>query len=88
MTTFRMADTELEESPPTIAYALIVLATAIYDFSIVIEDDKYLAIVDDDSGMVLARLEIDPAFGPLMMAILHTTGEELSDGAAWSPLNN
>lgn len=78
---FRMADTDMEESPPTIAYTLLVLLSAIYDFDIHLFGDE-LMITDDESGAVLAVLEVDPVWGELLLAVLSQANEEVS-GSQW-----
>lgn len=76
-TTYRMTDTNMEESPATMAYVLLVMASAYFDFDIHLDDDL-LSFVDDRTGEPLMSLEIDPAFGPLMMSVLMRTNEELA----------
>lgn len=75
---FRMSDTEMEESPPTIAYALIVLLSAIYSFDIMVDGDE-VVIQDEDTEMVMATLEVTPVFGELLVAILQRANIEISE---------
>lgn len=75
---FRMADTEMEESPPTIAYALIVLLSAIYEFDIT-ADGNELIIHDEETGAPMAILEVTPVWGELLVAVLQRANVEIAE---------
>lgn len=77
MSRFRMSDTEMDESPPTIGYALLVLLSGIYDFDIHLSGDELL-IVDQDTGYLFATLEVDPIWGELLLSVLRQVSMEVA----------
>lgn len=70
-----------DESPPTIAYTLLALAAAAFDFEIVALDDfdgEIIVVRDEDSGFEYLRMRVSPMMGMLLVSILDRTGKELA----------
>jgi hypothetical protein len=90
MTTLRFDELGIDESPPTIAYVLLAMLSAMYDFEIQAQDDGLrdgsIKIIDSMSDDVVTELIVSPVMGELMIAILTTIGQEMADavgGMTW-----
>lgn len=79
--TFQMHNLNVEESPASISYVLLSLFLNMYEFEFRMADDgynDYLEIVDD--GLVMARVEVTPVMGELLISVLRTTTQEVAHG--------
>lgn len=77
----RFCDTELDESPNTIAYALLALSSVAFEYEIgVIEDadGEIIVMYDEASGFEYVRMRVSPLMGTLLISILDRAGEELA----------
>lgn len=80
MSQISFSDTEMDESPPTIAYALLTLLSAAFNLEFVILDDydeEVIVVRDEDSGVEYVRLAVSPMMGMLLISVLNRTGEEI-----------
>lgn len=81
MNEIRFTDTDLDESPNTIAYALLALSAVAFDFEIAVVDDydeEIIILRDETSGYEFVRMRVSPMMGTLLVSILDRTGMELA----------
>jgi hypothetical protein len=74
-------DTQLDESPCTIAYVLLAMCTTTFDCEVSVEwslGEEYLTIRDEASGFEHFRLQVSPMMGRMLVSILEQTGEQIS----------
>lgn len=78
---FRMDNLNVDESPCTIAYSLLVLLSATYGLGYEVEErlDGDYFVVHDEDGDTDFELKITGVFGELLLSVLTQIGSELSE---------
>lgn len=90
MTELFMENIEIDESPSTIAYVLLVLMSALFDVSYTSHDslmsEAHLSLSDENTGQEYARLYVSPVMADLLVAVLQDVGpmvQESIGSAQW-----
>lgn len=81
MNEIRFDLTDLDESPPTIAYVLLALSTLAFNYSLVVTDEydgDLITATDEDSGLQYYSLKVSHMMGRFLVAVLEQTARELS----------
>ena len=83
--TIDVEDLDMDESPSTIAYALLVCLSSLYDIGYmattdILGNETLVLIQDQEDPAPLFALNLSPGMADLMVAILDEMSETISEG--------
>lgn len=78
-----MEQIDVEESPATLAYVMLIVLSAYHDVSFTAGDDgmfnSHITMIDDRTGTEIVSILTSPVMGDLLIAVLQDIGPKIQD---------